>query len=461
MITRRRFLEGCVGTTALSLIPRALAENLSYHEAQIARVAERVLELSRTAEAGFFFITDLHVADNCRKSGDLLAELCRRTPIRRTFCGGDIGVAFSWKSPSNEVAVEFAASEFRSRWIKPIEAAGGDIWTARGNHDFSTGKNVGATEGYTLTCAETRAILMDSRGCRTADFNPEEPDACYYFVDDPVARFRYVVADTTDSVKGEPPRRSIVYGMHDRQLKWIAEKALGTVPDGWSVVVMHHVPIVGVLEDLGVEKFYAPFRRILEAYQRRDKAKIADREIDFSNSKGRIVLDLSGHTHAERQTWKNGILHVCEPCDASYGDYISGSAPWCGDLPEKKSGTPYEQTFDAVQVDVRKGLVHFTRVGGGHDRVIHIYPRVVKVGARLQLHAANLPTARRWSCYDGDSVTFRPHPKNRWNKIVEYHSTVARVDDGGCMTALKPGVSMVMAFAPDGCREIIPVSIEA
>ena len=461
MITRRTFIEGCTGTMAAAWTPRILADGLVYHEEQIARVSRRVLELSRTANAGFFFITDLHVADNWCKSGELLAELCRRTPIRRTLCGGDIGVAFSWKSPSNEAAVEFAASEFRSRWIKPIEAAGGDIWTAKGNHDFSTGKNVGATEGCTLTCAETRAILTDSRGCRTAVFNPEEPDACYYYADDPVVRFRYVVADTTDSVKGEPPRRSIVYGMHDSQLRWIAEKALGTVPEGWSVVVMHHVPIVGVLEDLGVEKFYASFRRILEAYQAREKVVVAGREVDFAAAKGRIVLDISGHTHAERQTWKNGILHVCEPCDASYGDYIPGSAPWCGDLPEKKPGTPYEQTFDVVQVDVRRNLVYFTRLGGGHDRVIHFRPLTVKLGETVRLKAENVPTVKRWACYDGDRVTFKPHPKNRWNKIVEYHSDVARIDGEGVLTALKPGLTMTMAFAPDGSREIQPVSIEA
>ncbi|MBR0506634.1 MAG: hypothetical protein IJJ84_14640 [Kiritimatiellae bacterium] len=459
MVNRRDFIGLGAGTAASGLIPRCLAQGMDYQAPQLARVAKRVTELSRKTDAGFFFITDLHVADNFKKSGELLAELVRRTPIRRTICGGDIGVAFSWKSPSDEAAVKYAASEFRAKWVKPIEAAGGDIYTAKGNHDFSTGKNVGATEGCTLTCRETRDILMDSRGCRAAVVNPDEPDSCYYYFDDSSARFRYVVADTTDSVRGDPPKRSIVYGMHDSQLAWMAEKALGTVPDGWSVVVVHHVPIVGVLADEGVEKFYAPFRQMIEAYQNRGRTRIGGREIDFSGARGRIVLDLTGHMHGERQTWKNGILHVTEPCDAAYGDYIPGSAPWCGALPKKVGGTPFEQTFDAVQIDIGKGLVYFTRVGGGQDRVVHFMPRTVRVGDSLRLVAENMPEVDRWACYDGDRVTFRSHPENRWNKLIDYHSDCARIDGDGVLTALKPGVTMVLAIAQDWRKEIMPVRI--
>lgn len=459
MMDRREFIRLGVGSAVCSIIPTGWSGIADYHEAQIARVTRRVKALERTSDAGFFFITDIHVSDNCGKSGELLAELHRRTGIRRTICGGDIGVACAWGSPTSEAAVEHAISAFRTKWINPIEDAGGDIYTAKGNHDFSTGLKIGATEGCTLTCGETRDVLMGSRGCRSAVTNPDDADSCYYYFDDASSRFRYIIADTTDSVRGEPPRRSIVYGMHDAQLQWIAEKALGTVQPGWSVVVVHHVPITGVVGDDGEERFYAPFRNLLEAYQNRGRVTVAGREWDFREAKGRIVMDVTGHKHAERQTWRNGILYVTEPCDAAYSDYISRSAPWCENLPEKKRGTPFEQTFDVVQFDLKGGLVHFSRIGGGQDRTIHLDAMRIRVGGRASLRPVCLKSVAKWACYDGDRVTFGPHPTNRWNKVVEYKSNFATIGRDGVLSAQNPGVTIVLAFDSDGHREVFPVSI--
>ncbi len=80
------------------------------------------------------------------------------------------------------------------------------------------------------------------------------------------------------------------------------------------------------------------------------------------------------------QTFQNGIWHVTNPCDAAYKDYINRSKPWCPNLPAKNGGTIYEQTFDAVQIDTARSLIHFTRVGGGGNRTLHCLSTEMAVG---------------------------------------------------------------------------------
>ena len=234
--------------------------------------------------------------------------------------------------------------------------------------------------------------------------------------------------------------------MHEKQLRWLADNAVATIPDGWCAVVMHHIPIQGVVGSAGEIKLYAPFRELLEAYQARGTTTLCGKTYDFAQARGRILMDITGHHHAERQTFVKGILHVTEPCDAAYSDYIVGSAPWCGDLPLKRAGAVTEQTFDAVQLDVAHEMAYFTRVGGGQDRAIHTQAREVKAGATCAFASTQLTGPVTWACYDGDRVTYKPNPKNRYTSLVEYHNDYATIAPDGTLTALKPGPVMVLAM---------------
>ena len=468
--SRRSFFSSMgmfVAASAMSAPMRAfaaLAEDAAepippYWVPHLDAVADKVRAISEKTSDGFWFITDLHITANRQRSGRALVSLASKAPLRKVLCGGDLPEAFAAKFKTDKAGVDYAVDLYRSVWVEPVEAAGMKMYSAKGNHDFTIKHDPKTAAGFTLSGVEARKVVMGSKGCAEVVTNAADPEACYYYFDNAAARMRYIVADTTDSITSSRSFWSVVSGMHDMQLHWLAEHAFSTVPEGWNVVVMHHIPIVGVVGNEGDSRLYTPFRTLMEAYQHRGAWTHSGRTFDFSAAKGRIFLDITGHHHAERQTYHNGILYVTEPCDAAYGDYIVGSAPWCGNLPRKEAGTVYEQTFDAVQLDPARDLVYFTRVGGGQDRVIHARPLQVKAGEALRIDAKMLSGPLTWGCHDADRIKFSPNPRNRYVKLVSYYNDVATIAPDGTLTANKPGEAMVLAMDSRLNKEIFPVKV--
>ena len=472
LVGRRSFLSGSLAFCAclMSKSARAVlaaADDAAkplppYYDAYLDGVAAKVNALAEKTADGFWFITDLHITANKRQSGKALAALTAKVPkLRKTFCGGDLPEAFSASFESSKAGIDYAIDYYRLFWVEPIEFSGQLVYTAKGNHDFTIRYDHKTDDGFTYSGAEARKIVMGSKGCqgRNVVTNPDDPEACYYYFDNPEAKIRYVVADTTDTVNPKAKYWAVVYGMHETQLKWLADRAIATIPADYGAVVVHHIPITGCVGSDGDRRMFRIFRELLEAYQNRRKYVLFGKEYDFTAAEGRILLDLTGHEHAERQTFQQGILHVTEPCDAAYGDYILGSKPWCGDLPHKAGGTVYEQTFDAVQLDLANDRVHFTRVGGGQDRVIHLKPLMAKVGEPLAFRAPLLEGPVTWGCYDADRIVYRPNPKNRYNPFVEYSCEIAKIAPDGTLTAAKPGEIMVLAMDAKLNKEIFPVTV--
>ena len=467
-ITRRSFLSSLGVFAAASAMSRPLRAIAALAEASplpdywlphLDAVAGKVRALAQKTVDGFWFITDLHITANRKQSGKALVALAARAPLGKVLCGGDLPEAFAAKFETDKAGVDYAVDLYRTLWVEPIEAAGMKMYTAKGNHDFTIKHDAQTAAGFTYSGLDARKIVMGSKGCAEAVTNAADPEACYYYFDNPSARIRYIVADTTDSITDSRPFWSVVSGMHDTQLLWLAERAFATIPAGWHAVVMHHIPVWGVAGSVGEAKLYAPFRLLMEAYQNRGTWMWAGRTFDFSAAKGRIFLNITGHHHAERQTYHNGILHVTEPCDAAYGDYIVGLAPWCGDLPKKAAGTVSEQTFDAVQLDPAGDLVYFTRVGGGQDRAIHTKPLTVAAGDTVKLEAQLLSGPLTWGCHDADRITYSPNPKNRYVPLVSYHSDVAAVSPDGTLTAKRPGEAMALAMDARLDKEVFPIRV--
>lgn len=469
-ISRRSFVSSLGVFAAASAMSRpfrafaALADDAAaplgaYWRAHLDAVAAKVNALAAETVDGFWFITDLHVSANRRQSGKAIAALAGKAKLDKTLCGGDLPEAFAAQFKTDKAGVDFAVDAYRLFWVDPIERAGVKVYTAKGNHDFTIRHDPTSSEGHTYTGVEARAVVMGSQACRSVVTNPDDPEACYYYFDNPAAKIRYVVADTTDSINPRQKFWAVVYGMHRTQLLWLAERAFATIPAGWCAVVMHHIPVTTCVANVAERKLFAPFRELMEAYQNRRTLTLCGRSFDFTQARGRILLDITGHYHAERQTFQNGILHVTEPCDAAYGDYINGSRPWCGDLPQKKGGTIYEQTFDAVQLDPAHDLVYFTRVGGGQDRAIHTKAVSVKTGATRTFAPTRLSGAVTWGCYDADRIVEKPNPRNKYSPFVAYANDVATISAAGVLTARKPGETMVVAMDAHLNKEIFPVTV--
>ena len=459
-LSRRGFLRlGVAGAamTAADWRLWAMNEGLpGYYGEHLAKVAARIKALSEKCDDAFFFITDLHIPSNRCVSGRILAKLVAETDVKKVLCGGDMPEAFGGKA-----SVDRTIAAYREQWVKVVERVGGEFYPAKGNHDFTIKDSPTAQSGFTYSGKAAHDILMDTAAIKAnAVTNPDDPEACYYYVDFPKVHVRYIVADTTDSISSDRTFWAVQYGMGERQLNWLAEKALSTIPAGWLALVMHHIPVTGIVGgEGGGGELFAPWRNILEAYQNRGKASVGGREYDFGKAGGVILCNLTGHEHAERQTFQNGLWHITQPCDAAYSDYIVGSLPWCRDLPKKDKGTVYEQTFDAVHIDRRNNALHFTRIGGGANRTYHLDSLRVKVGESLRLRSAKWMGDVSWGCYDADRVIKRQNPANRYQSFCSYFNDVGEISSDGTFTAKKPGESVVLATAANGDKEIFPVAV--
>lgn len=445
-MNRREFLKTGLSAAAMTAADwRLFAEEEglpAYYGEHLAKVAARVGALAESCVDGFWFITDLHVPANRLMSGPILAQLVRTTPLRKVLSGGDIPEAFGGGGWKDKAMVDRSIDLWRDKYVRPIEAAGGTVYAAKGNHDFTARSSRTDETGFTYSGLEARRILTEGNERRGVVTNPDDSEACYYYFDNPAAKLRYIVADTTDSVTTARSYWAVVYGVHEKQRKWLETRAFGTIPDGWSAVVMHHVPVVGIVgTDEDVKNFTA-FRNLLNAYH------------------DRVLLDLTGHHHCESQTFRNGIWHVTNPCDAAYRDYINRSRPWCPNLPVKEAGTIYEQTFDAVQIDTARSLLHFTRIGGGGNRTFHCRPDRLAIGEKRRF-LTSLSGRIVWGCYDADPAGDGSDPTGRWNKIAFYRNDVAAISPEGVLTAQKPGESVVVALDENGEKELFPVVVSA
>lgn len=459
--SRRGFIAGAVALSALGWRRAALAAGFpAYWGDALARAAARTRELSKTCADGFWFMTDPHFRHSCRRSGPLLAELVKSSPLGKMLCGGDLPVAFADGFKTDREAVEYAIDLYREDWVKPVRAAGGRVYTAKGNHDFCVCHAWEPKEsrklGYTCDGSRARAVVMGE--CTEPDVvtNKADPTACYYYFDNAGARIRYIVADSCDTENSGDVPWGVRYGMHAVQLAWLAGEAFAKTPSGWSIVVMHHIPVTGV-----VDNPYPPFRNLLEAYQNRGVYTVPESgaRFDFASAGARILLDLAGHVHCDMATFQKGVLHATVTSDAYVVD--GGRADWwTGPVTHKKPGTSSEQAFDGVQFDVERRLVHFTRVGGGgHDRTFHLDPVQVKAGDGRAFSTKMLSGPVAWFCYDADRVDNVKHPTSQWVTIAKPRNDFATIAPDGSFKALKPGESMVFARAADGSQEIFPVAI--
>jgi len=427
-------------------------------------LAERIATLNRQrmAEgfgAGFFFVTDLHILSNRKLSGLLIARLVKETGIRRVICGGDLPVAFGTAAQLDEIANDL----WPRCWREPLAAVGATLYQVKGNHDFHiTDRSKGKGHvGLQYSAAETAKIIMSANGNAAAVKDESNPEATYCYSDDAAEKVRYVFADTSDAPCEHQEQVGVRGGhvqMSDRQLKWLATKALGTVPAGYAVVVVQHVPLAPAVASGGVGGSLLKFRELLEAYQAKASVTVAGETFAFAGrTGGDIAVNLTGHHHSDRQSGFGGILHVSESCDAYYNDYIRRT-PFSGRLPKKAGKTVCEQTFDCVQFNFARSLMRVTRFGGGQDRTYHLQPLRVKAGETLKLACGVLKEAVRWEAFDCDwakTDAKATTPETYWT-FRHDHGFVA---PDGTFAAAKPGPAMAVALDRDLKKEFFRIEV--
>jgi len=445
MTSRREFLAGLAAFAAMRSLP-ANAATLEYYRAYLDSITRKIKTNSerKGASGGFFFYADSHVLHNFGQSGFVIGDLVGLTGIRHVFGGGDYSV---WRcSCDPKEALEKVCKLHRECWRDPVEAAGGHFFAAKGNHDLYIHKMEEGKkdQGFGYSSRHTREFLMDTAAARRAIVNPGDEHGVYFYSDDPSAKIRYIVADTSDGIREkdcDPHGLSLGIKMRAPQLEWLRDKAFGTMPDGWRAVVMQHVPLAAVTigRDEYIERF-TPFRELME----REAAR------------GRMLVNLSGHHHCDRFTHWRGLLHVGLACDSYYGDAVN-LTPFCGRMPYKKKGTTNEQSVDCFQPC--GDILFATRIGQGTDRVYHVKPIEMKTGGKLRLEAKELSGPLTWMAFDADAFKEVKGKGLKPDERCQFTRLNASVSENGEVSALKPGDVTVFAMDSSFNKEIFGVRI--
>ena len=316
-----------------------------YYDAYINGVIRAYQEARKDIRnaVSFVFLTDVHIYKNGRCSVPLIEKIGRETDISTVLCGGD----FVWAFGSRQMCIDQIILSME--YMDPIRESM-RLYMARGNHDATIRRSPEDETGYTMPYAQVRALFAEHNSQPTS--RPE--GKLYFYADDPECRTRYIVLDTCEPQLGEDASWGVGCGMFDTQLHWLCEQALRFAnSEGWSVVVMGHVPCSPV--NPGYSDKLQPLAQILEAFQNRTVCAYGD----FTDNRAKLLAYVCGHNHKDSSGWQNGVLHISTGCDAYCID----------DGMPRDVGTTDSVLFDIFLMDTDTGAVQSFRVGAGKDRV--------------------------------------------------------------------------------------------
>ena len=305
----------------------------------------------------FFFITDPHFYSNAGNSDKLINYIQGKTGIELTLHGGDMIRAYG---SIDDIKTDVAS------WNSWKEHASKIVLAVSGNHDLTIKKSDHEVIGYTLSDGyKYNAITRHEETLPNIVLAGAGKN--YWYADNKQQKTRFIGLDVFEMRNGNAKMGwEDNYGAKTEQLKWLVNTAL-KVEDNWKIVIMQHCPIDPNME--GVTPQVNPVWNILSAYQNKNKVTITNIvddttsfDVDFTQSKGKIILDLSGHQHVDNETYNNGILSINTLCDAYYNDDPNYTK-------NRSIGTINEQAFDVVSIDYDNEIIYCVRIGAGASEI--------------------------------------------------------------------------------------------
>lgn len=366
----------------------------------------------------FIFFTDTHFPDSDMDQPALFEPFCRNEGVSRVIWGGD--AISRYASPDSAWAQQMAVEEQISQFAS--------VYNVRGNHDFSRRLRPGETAGCTLSQEETAKRM---KAIRPADAvtNDADPGACYYYFDDSKARVRFLVLDTNDRIDDENAPMGAAYQIGSVQTEWVCAQAIGTAPEGWSLIIFSHVPMWWMSQK---SNYPVPFQRIREAAK--------DRNLP-------ILAWIAGHIHRDSQLAQDGQWEITSFC-------YTPTFPRVMMFDTEKSEREGENRpcFDVVTLAKGHRILRFHRVGAGHSRVFHLDEKEIRTGESCKLHPS-LKQIDRWECLDAYGKYLS---QETWSYSCQSASFDARTRK---VTGVAPGEAMVVAISPEGVRESFLVRV--
>ena len=339
-------------------------------------MVEEIVLLKKKEADGFFYWTDTHFPENSGYASAIIEYVQETIGPVKIFFGGDATKNAPSLSPGIEM---FTASCLQA-------GSHGMFYPVRGNHDFTSTTSESELEPQTM---DNKAVYEYLSSLCGADVIRDEnvPASNYYYLDSAKGRLRYVVFDTTDNVVDG----KIQYGISDRQMDWIFNHAVSTLPKGWKLIFISHVPL-----DSG----HFNYEAITKAGD-----KIAALAPD-----GNVLLCLAGHRHSDIESGIGSVFQVLTEADC-LKDCARTVTPYSFPLDKKCPGSVNEHTIDYVSVSRDHAVITFKRIGHGYDRVFNIRPIEVAVGEIVKLPSGTLGTGG-WTVYDANSFVFGAYDEN-------------------------------------------------
>lgn len=288
-----------------------------------AQAREKVLEYnSQEKFLNFSFITDVHIDGKtndirCAKNNlEHFVSVCNEGYCDFAAFGGD---AYSAYNATRSEAYSYAsqALEYFNRIRIPFYAT-------KGNHD----RNAKINQEETITNTQYHLMFHNRLDRNLVRFNPDDPYGNYFYVDYPVEKVRIIVLNYFDSQQMQKA------GIHDRQLEWLAGRALDFQDCGnpceWTVVFFaHHYKQCG-------EGFWKT---------------VEQRQTLTGFSTAAFIY---GDTHQDQSCVEHGMNMV---------------GVICGYCKPEECGTPSEDSFSIFTIDTKNRRLIETRIGRGKDRI--------------------------------------------------------------------------------------------
>lgn len=343
-----------------TLIPKYWLETVDKKIAEIKNAKKDIGENT----ASFAFITDFHLIVNEKHSAPIIKKVIEECDIPYLINAGDI------VSGVGNCSEEFLLDEITQvlNLFKDIEDK---CIYAEGNHDraFCTFPPPDYyRENLTKKVFHDKFFLPQKKhGDRIFG------DGGYFYIDDKVGKVRYIVLNSQDVPSEEKTEKGFAkynvmthFGFLQNQIDWLAAVALNLPSDEWHVVVCSHATATGIAVEEHVYN-YDLVLGILDAFNRKSTFSASEEHenclfnastsVDFSDSFGKIIAWVGGHTHRDNIAIKKGIVQIESMSDSAYTE-----------LNPKRKNTTDEQVIDVFIIDKETKKVKVIRIGRGENR---------------------------------------------------------------------------------------------
>ncbi len=394
----------------------------------------------------FVFITDMHFEKNSCHSGILINTILKNTPIKIIIYGGDTGSEQS--ADDKPIGLSLLAAnieKFKSSLIDVIQDA--SFFAVRGNHDLSCKIDETTFDGFPIQFV----IDLYLSFMPTVYYDKTEGDGLYYFFDNGETKVRYIAIDTSYG------RKLGAANLGYRQLKWILDEAIGSIPEDYSLVFLTHIPIsLGV--DITTEySRFKPLKEIITAINNNRKGSVScdgqELEYNFTSNTNKVLFVLSGHIHSDAQAYEDNVLYIATTCDRVSNDMVSQYEEEYRQT--RKIGDITEQAFDVVSYNNSSdGWIMMTRFGAGYSRFYNKRVIALQKGDTISL-LDNLSFVNpiKWDANDAPGAIGSWSCRN-WTRSL----TVLEINHGK-ITALKEGEAMVFAEDQEHNKEFFLVKV--